>query len=177
MMNAECRVMNDKLGRARRWNREAGGWLPPLRGVEDHMRVRWGARKAGSRHSPTAPSPNVSAGMPKGKTAGMPEHEKSDPFSSLAVWGVRASRLRCPVCASPTSGSLPTDRCTRLCSACSAAGSAEQRGHTGGPRRLFGYFLAGEKASCPLCTSFAAEDRFCRCAKSIHKCGGVLDPL
>ena len=45
---------------------------------------------------------------------------------------------------------LPTDRCTRLCSACSAAGSAEQRGHTGGPRRLFGYFLAGEKVSLPL---------------------------
>ena len=153
MPNAECRVPNYKLQ------------IKIGMGAE-------GARKAGSRHSPTAPLPNVSAGIPKGKTAGMPEHEKTDPFSSLAVWGVRASRLRCPVCASPTSGSLPTDRCTRLCSACSAAGSAEQHGHTGGPRRLFGYFLAGEKVSCPLRISFAAEDRFCRRAKSIRRRGG-----
>ena len=156
------------------WRR---GHDPALRGAEDRWEYGKKIRKGGSRPSPTAPSPNVSVGIPKGKTAEMPKHEKSNPFSSLAVWGVRASRLRCPVCASPTSGSLPTDRCTRLCSACSAAGSAEQRGHTGGPRRLFGYFLAGEKVSCPLCTSFAAEDRFCRRAKSIHRCGGVLDPL
>ena len=89
------------------------------------------------------------SGVSKGESGGNLGYRKPNPLSSLAVWGVRASRLRCPVCASPTSGSLPTDRCTRLCSACSAAGSAEQRGHTEGPRRLFGYFLAGEKVSTP----------------------------
>ena len=92
-----------------------------------------GIGNGGSRHSPTAPSPNVSTGIPKGKTAGIPDYENS---------------IRFPLWPSGESGD-----------------------HTGGPRRLFGYFLAGEKVSCPLCTSFAAEDRFCRRAKSIRRRG------
>ena len=109
------------------------------------------------------------SGDSKGENGGNSGSRKSGPFSSLAVWGVRASRLRCPVCASPTSGSLPTDRCTRLCSACSAAGSAEQRGHTEGPRRFFGYFLAGERVNA---ISFAVKVRFRRCGGRI---GGRLN--
>ena len=38
--------------------------------------------------------------------------------------------------------------------------SGESGDHTGGPRRLFGYFLAGEKVSCPLYASFVAKVRF-----------------
>ena len=107
MMNAECRVMNDKLGRSRRWNREAGGRSPPLRRVEDHMRVRWGARKAESRLSPTAPSPNVSVGIPKGKMEAIPDVENPIHFplwpsgeSGQAVCGAlcapRRQAARCP---------------------------------------------------------------------------------
>ena len=77
---------------------------------------------------------NLSEGIPKGKTAGVPDYENS---------------IRFPLWPSGESGD-----------------------HTGGPRRLFGYFLAGEKVSCPQCTSFGAKDRFCRRAKSIHRCGG-----
>jgi len=39
-------------------------------------------------------------------------------------------RLRCPVCALARTPALPTDRGTRLCSAVSATGGAEQRGPT-----------------------------------------------
>ena len=95
------------------------------------------------------PSRNSTRGFQRGKRR-KAETEKNRfafPFGRL---GSPRIRLRCPadVLAGKAAAS-PADRCTRCAFALSATGSAKARGHTEGPRRLFGYFLAGEKVSQP----------------------------
>jgi len=75
-----------------------------------------------------------------------------------AIWGVRGSVCGALCAPCRQAASLHTDRCTHCAFASSATGSAKARGHTEGPRRLFGYFLAGQKVSLLVVSSLLTEE-------------------